>query len=181
MTSILWLIEAILRNQFRYYYLKNKRVFVNFLLHFWNVHEILNIFKKRMTLIADVFPKLPSPKKGIALMSEKSRFRMPFHKQHGKRAQTLLQSGRHYLYHIYWLLWTWFSRKNFMLVLCKILRLFLNTLIHDDKYSLLNRGNFTQLIQMLLYQKQKTFSEFLYSSLKYSLNFEHFQKKEWPS
>ena len=54
-----------------------------------------------MTLIADVFPILPSPKKGITLMSEKSPFRMPFHKQHGKREQTLLQSGRHYLYHIY--------------------------------------------------------------------------------
>ena len=47
-----------------------------------------------VTLIADVFPELPSRKKVIGKMSEKSRFRIPFHKQHGKRAQTLLQSGR---------------------------------------------------------------------------------------
>ena len=68
-----------------------------------------------------------------------------------------------------------------MLVLCKIFRLFLNTLIDDDKYSLLNRGNFRQPIKILLYQKQKTFSEFFYSFLKSSFNFEHFQEKEWPS
>ena len=34
MTSILFLIETIKRNQFRYNYLKNKKRFVNFLLEF---------------------------------------------------------------------------------------------------------------------------------------------------
>ena len=57
-------------------------------------------FQKKMTLIADVFLKILSPKKEIRSMSEKSRFRIPFHKQHVKREQTLLQSGRPYLYHI---------------------------------------------------------------------------------
>ena len=47
-----------------------------------------------------------------------------------------------------------------MLVLCKILRLFVNTLTDDDKYCLLYRDNLTQLIQILLSQKQKTFSQF---------------------
>ena len=42
-----------------------------------------------MTLIADVFPKLPSPKKVIRLMSVKSRLKGLFHKKHGKRAQNL--------------------------------------------------------------------------------------------
>ena len=67
-----------------------------------------------------------------------------------------------------------------MLVLCKILRLFVNTLTADDKYSLLNRGNLTQPIQILLSQKQKTFSRFLSSFFKSTLNFEHFQKKDDP-
>ena len=31
-------------------------------------------------------------------ISEKSRFRGPFHKQHGKQAQTLLQSRRRHLF-----------------------------------------------------------------------------------
>ena len=54
-----------------------------------------------MTLIGDVYPILRTSKKAIKSMSEKSRLRGPFHKQHGKRAQTLLQSGRRHLYHIY--------------------------------------------------------------------------------
>ena len=46
-----------------------------------------------------------------------------------------------------------------MLVLGKILGLFVNTLTDDDKYSLLYRDNLTQQIQILLSQKQKTFSK----------------------
>ena len=64
-----------------------------------------------------------------------------------------------------------------MLVLCKILRLFVNTLTDDDKYSLLYRDNLTQPIQILFSQKQKTFSEFFSAFSKSKLNFEHFQKK----
>ena len=64
-----------------------------------------------------------------------------------------------------------------MLVLCKILRLFVNTLTADDKYSLLNRNNLTQSIQILLSQKQNPFSEFFSVFLKSTLNFEHFFKK----
>ena len=64
-----------------------------------------------------------------------------------------------------------------MLVLCKILRLFVNQLTDVDKYSLLYRDNSTQPIQILLSQKQKTFSEIFSAFLKLTLNFEHFQTK----
>ena len=64
-----------------------------------------------------------------------------------------------------------------MLVLCKILGLFLNTMTDDYKYSLLYGDNLTQPIQILLSQKQKTFSEFFSAFLKSTLDFEHFQKK----
>ena len=67
-----------------------------------------------------------------------------------------------------------------MLVLCKTLRLFVNTLTADDKYSLLNKDNLTQRIQILLYQEDKTFSKFFCSFLKSTFNFEHFQKKDDP-
>ena len=67
-----------------------------------------------------------------------------------------------------------------MLVLCKILRLFVNTLSDDGKYSLLSRDNLTQPIQILLSPKQKTFSEFLSAFLESTLNFEHFQKRDDP-
>ena len=64
-----------------------------------------------------------------------------------------------------------------MLVLCKILRLLVNTLTDDDKYSLLYRDNLTQQIQILLSPKPKTFSQLSSEILKPTLNFEHFKKK----
>ena len=64
-----------------------------------------------------------------------------------------------------------------MLVLWKILRSFVNTLSDDDKYCLLYKDNLTKPIQILLSQKEKTFSEFLSPFLKSTLNFEHFQTK----
>ena len=44
---------TISRNKFKRHSLKNKRLFVAFLLHFWNVHKIWNILKKR-----DEYPSL---------------------------------------------------------------------------------------------------------------------------
>ena len=63
-------------------------------------------------------------------------------------------------------------------MLYKILTRFPNRLTADDKDSLLNRDNLTQAIQTLLSQKEKTFSEILYSFLKSTLNFEHFEKED---
>ena len=54
-----------------------------------------------MTLIADVFLKVRTPKNVVKQMSKKSRFRGPFNNQHGKGNQTLLKSERHHLCDIY--------------------------------------------------------------------------------
>ena len=62
----------------------------------------------------------------------------------------------------------------------KILTLFANRLIVDDKHYLLNRDNLTQPIQMQLYQEEKIFSEFLFAFLKSIINFKHLQKKDDP-
>ena len=67
-----------------------------------------------------------------------------------------------------------------MLVLCKILGLFVNTLTEDKKYSLLYRDNLTQQIEILLSQKPKTFSQLSSEILKHTLKFAHFQKKDDP-
>ena len=67
-----------------------------------------------------------------------------------------------------------------MLVLCKILSLFVNTLTDDGKYSLVYRDNLTQPSQILLSQKTKNFSQLSSEILKPTLNFEHFQKKDDP-
>ena len=60
---------------------------------------------------------------------------------------------------------------------CKVLRLFVDTWTFDDKYSLLNRENSMQAIQMHLSEKPKTFVVFLCAFFKSKSNFEHFQIK----
>ena len=45
-----------------------------------------------MTLLADLFPKLRTLKNVVRYMSKKSRFKVPFDRQHGKQLQTLFPS-----------------------------------------------------------------------------------------
>ena len=66
-------------------------------------------------------------------MSKKSRFRGPFEKQHGKRAQTLLKYASHHFYHIHWSLPSQLSWKNSLLLTCQILGLLVNILAGDEK------------------------------------------------
>ena len=138
----------------------------------------MNIFWKKMTLIADVFPKLGTQKNLVRWMPKKCRFKGSFKKQHGKCTQTLLKCQGQLLYHIYWSLLRQLSYKKSLLVICKISRLFINTLSADCKYSLFNRDNLARPIQMRVSRKQKTFSDFFSAFLKSNLNFEHFQKKK---
>ena len=53
MTSIPTAICRIYRNNFKRHYLRIKRLFLDFLLHFWNVHEIESIVKQK-----DEYPSL---------------------------------------------------------------------------------------------------------------------------
>ena len=57
---------------------------------------------KKMTLLADVFLKLETPKNLVRSMSKESSFKGPFEKQHGKRAQLLLKSEQQQCHHIYY-------------------------------------------------------------------------------
>ena len=55
--------------------------------------------------------------------------------------------------------------------------MFVNILITDDKYSLVNTDNLRQPIHMQLSQRWKTFSQFITAFVKPKLNFQHFKKK----
>ena len=50
----------------------------------------------------------------------------------------------------------------------------------DGRYSVLNRDNVRQPIQMELCQKKKKISGFVFEFLKGRLNFEHLQTKNAP-
>ena len=91
-------------------------------------------------------------------MSKKTRFWRPFEKQHGSWGQTLLKCEPQNVWHVYWSMGRQLSWKKSFLIICKILRLFVNTLTAGHKFSLLNRDKLTQPIQMQLSKKQKAFS-----------------------
>ena len=133
-----------------------------------------------MTLRADVFPELRTPKNLVTSMPKKSPFKGSFVEQHCKCAQTLFKCQGQLLYHIYWSLCRQLSDEKSLLVICKISRLFPNTLSAYAKYSLFNRGNLTHPIQMELSSKQKTFFWFFSALVKSSLNFQYFLEKHDP-
>ena len=70
------------------------------------------------------------------------------------------------------------SCKKLTSVWCEILRLFVNALTADDKYSDSNMHNFPQQFQTPVSQKQKIFSGFFIAFLKCAWNLEHFEKKD---
>ena len=52
MTSIPVAISWFSENNFKRLSLKKEKLFVNFSLHFWNVHEIYKILKKKKSILA---------------------------------------------------------------------------------------------------------------------------------
>ena len=122
---------------------KNKNFFLIFCCIFEISFKFWTFSKKRMTLIAKVFLKLGSPKNMVTSMSKKSRFKGSFAKQHGKGAQSSLKFAWQHLCHIYWSLWMQVTCKKYLLVTCKISRLFPNTLSADGEFSLFKRDNLT--------------------------------------
>ena len=66
-----WIVP-ICRSLFKCSCVKNEKLFLNFLFHLWNLHQILNIFKKYNILIANVFPKLQTVKDLVRPLSKKN-------------------------------------------------------------------------------------------------------------
>ena len=131
------LIKTIQRNEFRWNYLENKKVFWNCFLDFWNLVLIWNIFKKKMTLIADVFRKLRTAKNIVRSIPKNSLFRESVEKQRAKCAQRLFKFEGQSICHIYWSLGSQLSYKKSLLMKWKISNLFPNTLTADGEYSVL--------------------------------------------
>ena len=136
---------------------KKEKTFSNWLAAFLKFGLNFESCEKKMTLIAYLFLKLQAEKDVVRQMYKKSSFTRPFNKKHIARSQTLLKCSRQHLYHIYWPLWRKLSSKKSLIVICKFLRLFVDTLTADGKYSRFNRDNLRQPIQMQLSKKQKTF------------------------
>ena len=69
-------------------------------------------------------------------MPKKPRVRTPMDSQHVKGSKRLLKYARQYVSHIFWSLRNKITSKNSILLVSEILRLFVDILTPDDKYSL---------------------------------------------
>ena len=70
---------------------EKQKIFSEFLSAFFESALNFDHFQKKMTLIAYVFPKLPTTKNVLRQMSKSSRFREPVDWRHGKRAEGRIQ------------------------------------------------------------------------------------------
>ena len=158
MASIFFKIARICHSQFICNFPKIKKVFLHFLFHFWNLQQILIILKEKMIVIANVFLKLQTVKTFVRPLSKKRRFRTRFDGQHVKASPILAKSP----WECFYLVFPSFSGKLIWkmspLVLCEILRVFVNTLTADGKNPVPDCENLQLAIQMQLSEKRKTFS-----------------------
>ena len=75
------------KSQFECTYLENQKLFVDFLLYFWSLDQLLNILKEKMFVIANVFPKLQTGKNVVRTLCKKRRSITRFDSQHVKTSQ----------------------------------------------------------------------------------------------
>ena len=70
---------------------QKQKIFSQFFCAFFEYALNFQHLQKKMTLIAYVFPKLPTTKNVLTQMSKSSRFREPVGRRHSKWAEALTQ------------------------------------------------------------------------------------------
>ena len=131
--SILFRIVRIWCSLFKSSYLKNKKYFLGFLFNLWNLHEILNIFRKKKIVIASLFPKLVTVQGFVTPLTIQRRLKTSFDSEHVKRFQTLVKSSWENFYHIFPSLWGEMIWKISPWLKFEIIGLFVNTWTADYK------------------------------------------------
>ena len=110
--------------------------------------------------------------------SKRSCFGTPFANERVNWFQTLLKSARHHYCPLFSSIRVKLSWKKSPSLWYEILRVFVNALTADDKYSGSHMQNLRQQFETPLSHKQKTFSWFFIAFLKCAWNLEHFQNKD---
>ena len=129
-------------------YLKKEKLFVDFLFHLSNLHQILKIFKKNLIVKANIFPRLQTLKDLVRPLSKKDRLRTSVRSQHVERFQTLVKYAWERFYHIFLSLWELITWKIYLLFNFEILEVFVKTLTADEKYPVLYYQNLQFPIQL---------------------------------
>ena len=147
-TSILFRMVRICRSLLKSSSPKNKKHFLEFLFHLWNLHQILNIFQKRKIVIANVFPKLAIVQALVTPLTIQRRLKTSFDSQHVKRFQTQVKSAWEHFYHIFSSLWGKIIWKKSPWLKFGITGLFVNTWPADYKYPVPDCENLRFPIQI---------------------------------
>ena len=171
MTIILFRIVGICLPRFKWNCLSNQIFFLILFFNFWNLHQILNILKKKMIVIPTLFRKLQNVKNLVAPLSKKHRSRTPFDSQRVKGSQTLAKSAWEHFHHNFLSVVETLVLKISTLVICQMLGVFRNTLTAYDKYPVQDCVNFSSLIQLELSLKPTIFSNFVVPFLESTWNF----------
>ena len=149
-TSILFRIVRICRSLFKSSYLRNKKHFPDFLIHWWNLHQILKICKKNKIVIANVFPKLATVKGSVTPLTIQRPLKTSFDSQHVQPFQTLVKSSWEHFYHIFSSLWGEVILKTSPWFKFGIIGCFVNTWTGHYKYPVQVCKNFPFAIQIQL-------------------------------
>ena len=130
--------------------LKTKKKFHGFLFHLSNLHQILNIFKKKKIVIANVFPKLATVQVLDTPLTIQQRLKTFLDSQHVKRFQTLVKSSSEHFYHFFSSLWGEMTWKISAWFKFEIIALFVNRWTADYKYPVSDCENLLLPIQIQL-------------------------------
>ena len=135
------------------------------------------IWKKKMMVIANVFPKLKTVKDVLRQISKKTGFKTPFDSLHVQGSQTLVKAARKPFCQIFSSLWGKLIWKMSPLVICETEGRLLT-------YWVLMTRMLFRIVRICCSEhkrnykgKQKTFSQYLLPFLKYTSNFKHFEEK----
>ena len=152
------------------------KYFTHFFVPFVDLHQYLNISKKRWYLQTMYFRSLRLPN-----MLLDKYLKSPVSEHDSTVNMLRVYKYLWNLHRITFVLnlhhfgqnWLW----KCLLVICEILGVFVNTLTADDKYNLGNCANLQFPITMQLSKKLKTFSQFFVPYLEFTSNFKHFEQK----
>ena len=149
-TSILFKIVRICCSLFKSSYLKNKKDFISFLFHLWNVHQILNIFKKNKIVRANVFQKLATVEAFVTPLTFQPRLKTSSDNQHIKWFQTPVKSSWETFYHVFSSIQGDMIRRISPSLKFQIRGWFINTWTPDYKYPVPDCENLLFRIQIQL-------------------------------
>ena len=158
---------------FKRYYLRNREHFLQFLLYFRILDEILLTLRKNISFIAKLFQKLLTLTNVVTSMLLSSCFRTAFASKRLRGCHTFLENVLKHFHPIFALIYGKLSWKTSPLVRSEILRMFGNTLTADHMYSRHRWEKLPQKVQTLLSKKRKTFFAIFIAISKSTKNFAH--------